>query len=309
MQITKSKLLPLIALTVIIVSAFFCAGAMTAFASESPPVVAVAEETLSVDEVWLTGDTLHIAVTDKNSGGKQTLELKLSDYAKSSDEYVSVQATDTSGRTSNVVQFKNPYYVPADDKAETPAKSGETSGAETESAIPNGENDGGNGRPFTPDGTGSVVDNATDGDGKEFFTVKTADGNEFYLIVDRQRNAENVYFLNAVTEDDLKSLAKSGDGKTPESAIPTPSAPVVTPTTEQPTTPTPTPVPAEKSGGNNSTIILVVIAALAVGGADYYFKIVRPKKVAADDFDEGWSEPDDDEEMPLGGGESEVDER
>ncbi|GHV32911.1 hypothetical protein FACS18949_05440 [Clostridia bacterium] len=31
------------------------------------------------------------------------------------------------------------------------------------------------GKPFTPDGTGTVVDNATNADGKEFFTVETPD--------------------------------------------------------------------------------------------------------------------------------------
>ena len=49
-------------------------------------------------------------------------------------------------------------------------------------------------RPFTPPGTGTVVDNASDNDGKEFYTIKTEDGSVFYLIIDRQRNVENVYF-------------------------------------------------------------------------------------------------------------------
>jgi len=30
-------------------------------------------------------------------------------------------------------------------------------------------------KPFTPEGTGTVLDNATDEDGKEFFTITTAD--------------------------------------------------------------------------------------------------------------------------------------
>ena len=54
-------------------------------------------------------------------------------------------------------------------------------------------------KPFTPEGTGTVVDNATDGDGKEFFTITTPSENVFYLIIDRQREGQNVYFLNAVT--------------------------------------------------------------------------------------------------------------
>lgn len=61
--------------------------------------------------------------------------------------------------------------------------------------------------PFTPDGTGTVVDNATDQDGKEFFTITTAEEAVFYLVIDRQRETENVYFLNAVTVADLMALA------------------------------------------------------------------------------------------------------
>ena len=64
-------------------------------------------------------------------------------------------------------------------------------------------------KPFTPDGTGTVVDNATDGDGKEFFTVTTPSENVFYLVIDRQRTENNVYFLNAVTEKDLLALAEA----------------------------------------------------------------------------------------------------
>lgn len=78
-----------------------------------------------------------------------------------------------------------------------------TSPAETE-AQPETQN------PFTPDGTGTVVDNATDQDGKEFYTITTPDENVFFLVIDNQKSADNVYFLNAVTEDDLLPLAEKG---------------------------------------------------------------------------------------------------
>jgi hypothetical protein len=289
----KTKLFPLIALT-LIVGAFLFAGATTAYAASDPP----AEETLSVDEVWLTGDTLHIAVTDTSSGENQTLELGLSDYAKSGDEYVTVQATDSAGRKSNAIQFRNPYYVPQTAGTEntegtSPVPDGGTStpapGGSTESAIPNGA------KPFTPDGAGTVMDNAQSGDGKEFFTVQTPDGNVFYLIVDRQRTTDNVYLLNAVTENDLASLATPGDGKS-ESAIPSaPTTPPATTVTPEPTPNTTTPPATEKSGGNTGTIIFVVIAVLVVGGAGYYFKIVRPKQQGAvnDDSEDFDDEPED----------------
>lgn len=94
-------------------------------------------------------------------------------------------------------------------------------------------------KPFTPDGTGTVLDNATDEDGKEFFTITTADEAVFYLVIDRQREAENVYFLNAVTVADLMALAEPG---------PEPEAPP--PVTEPEPEPTPTPEPEpQKSGG------------------------------------------------------------
>ena len=64
-------------------------------------------------------------------------------------------------------------------------------------------------KPFTPDGTGTVVDNVTDEDGKEFFTITTPSENVFYLVIDRQRTENNVYFLNAVTEKDLLALAEA----------------------------------------------------------------------------------------------------
>lgn len=38
--------------------------------------------------------------------------------------------------------------------------------------------------PFTPAGTGTVIDNATDEDGKEFYTIMTPSENVFYLIID-----------------------------------------------------------------------------------------------------------------------------
>lgn len=40
--------------------------------------------------------------------------------------------------------------------------------------------------PLTPDGQATVLDNATNEDGKEFYTIQTPDENVFYLIIDNQ---------------------------------------------------------------------------------------------------------------------------
>ncbi len=122
--------------------------------------------------------------------------------------------------------------------------------------------------PFTPDGTGTVVDNATDQDGKEFFTITTAEEAVFYLVIDRQRETENVYFLNAVTVADLMALAESsGEPAAPE--------PPPEPEPEPTTTPEPEPVP-EKKGGAGPLLLALAVVVIG-GGAGWYFKIYRPK--------------------------------
>ena len=149
-----------------------------------------------------------------------------------------------------------------------------------------------NANPFTPDGTATVTDNATSDDGKEFFTFTTPEGNVFFLVIDRSRPTNNVYFLNAVTEQDLMALAEVSDNE------PDVFAPIPTPL------PTPEPLPGlddeaeapdipieTEPPSNNGTLIFAVLAALAFGGTAYYLKIVRPKKQGG--FD------DEDERIPL----------
>jgi hypothetical protein len=149
-------------------------------------------------------------------------------------------------------------------------------------------------KPFTPAGTGTVVDNATDADDKEFFTIMTPNENVFYLVIDRQRETENVYFLNAVTEKDLLALAEQSEDEAENvSAIPEPPAP-----TEPEPEPEPTPEaePEPETGGNSGMAILLIVLALGGGGAGWYFKIYRPKQQQAD----AGAELDDYEADPYG---------
>ena len=143
-------------------------------------------------------------------------------------------------------------------------------------------------KPFTPEGTGTVVDNATDGDGKEFFTIITPSENVFYLIIDRQRDGQNVYFLNAVTERDLLALAE----KDPEPEV---TEPVMEPEpeTEPPTEPEPEPEPEKTSGFPMGNILMIAAVLLAGGGAGYYFKVYRPKHEVPDMDDEEYDYEDE----------------
>ena len=171
---------------------------------------------------------------------------------------------------------------------------------------------------LTPDGQGTVMDDVTDENGKEFFTFTTPSENTFYLIIDRQRDSENVYFLNAVTENDLMALAEKGDGSASTSAIPDPApvcvckdkceagadntaCPVCVLSMNDCAGTAPAPAATQepekpKESNNTGTIVIVLLAMLAVGGAGWYFKIYKPKHDMSDaeDFDEltgGGDEP------------------
>ena len=160
-------------------------------------------------------------------------------------------------------------------------------------------------QPLTPPGTGTVIDNVTNENNIEFFTITSANGNIFFLIIDRQRDTENVYFLNAVTERDLLALAEEsgddisawGNSSAPPPIIPgTPTTP--TPELEVDTEPEAIPEP-EQSGGGMGMLIPLIILALGGGAAGYYFKIYKPKQQQVDmgddedfDYDEDYTEDD-----------------
>lgn len=131
--------------------------------------------------------------------------------------------------------------------------------------------------PFTPDGTGTVVDNATDQDGKEFYTITTPDENVFFLVIDNQKSADNVYFLNAVTEADLLPLAEKGKEE-PETPAPEPEPKPVPPEEEIPET---EPEP-EQTDNPMLSLLLIGAVVLIGGGIAYYFKIYKPKHEAPD---------------------------
>ena len=149
------------------------------------------------------------------------------------------------------------YAQSSEPQEETPPA--QEAPAETE-AQPETQN------PFSTDGTGTVVDNATDEEGKEFYTITTPDENIFYLVIDKQKTTDNVYFLNAVTEADLLPLAeKSGE----ETAEPAPE-PEPEPTEAPEETAEPEPEPeAEAPDSNLLAILLVGVVVLIGGGAGY----------------------------------------
>jgi hypothetical protein len=290
---------------------------------------------------WISNDTLYIEASGEKSAveavyiNENRVNYRVDDklalpaeYYAGTERYIRVYAVDFAGNQSDTVNILNPYYSTT---SETPPPATPTPTATptppvlpdtipepvitdelTVEQIPETSDDL---NPFTPEGEGEVLDNAAESDGKEFFTVTTEDGNVFYLVIDRQRDGDNVYFLNAVTEQDLLALAET-DGATVHggiSAIPTPEPTAEIPTPSPTPKPEPEPEPPEKSASNdNSMYIIIGIAVIGAGVAGYYFKIVRGRKNAPDTGDEEYedeygyeddpdaeddSEPDSDEEQ------------
>ena len=153
-----------------------------------------------------------------------------------------------------------------------------------------------------------MVNTATDEDGKEFYTITTPDKNVFYLVIDRQRNGDNVYFLNAVTEKDLLALAEKSGGSSGTTASGSTTATgtssgsaqtTASGTASQAGTETPEKSSSAPQSNNMGTILLVLAVVVIGGGVGYYFKIYRPKHQRAeseDDFDYGEENGSDDAE-------------
>ena len=203
------------------------------------------------------------------------------------NEEIEVYAVDFAGNRSNIVTLTNPHYVGLIAQQNPPQGIPVTSS-----------------NPFTPDGQASVTDNATSHDEKEFFTFTTPSGNVFFLVVDRQRGSDNVYFLNAVTEQDLMTLAEQagaeittvGGGGIPVSTTPQ------NPQTQEPseTEPVETDPPVADNGGGNGAMIFLLVAVVIGGAVGYYIKIVRPKQQGNGDYDdEDEDEEDIGEEMEF----------
>ena len=133
-----------------------------------------------------------------------------------------------------------------------------------------------------PGGTGTVVEQ-TDEEGKEFYTIMTADENVFYLVIDRQRETENVYFLNAVTEADLLPLVEMPAVEEPE------PTPVPTPV------PDTAPMPEIESGPDVRLLLILVLAVLAIGLAFFCAK----KHFAAHGNEESYEDEPEDYEEPI----------
>ena len=123
---------------------------------------------------------------------------------------------------------------------------------------------------FTFAGTGTTVDNATSGDGVEFFTIKTDDDKVYYLVVDRNSGTDNVYLLNTVTGTDLQALAESGKINL--------GTPVATTPAEEKAEPAEKQEQPQQQGVPEWLAYLIVVAIVGGGAFAYYRLKVKPER-------------------------------
>lgn len=170
---------------------------------------------------------------------------------------------------------------------------------------------------ITPNGNLSLIDDfqASEPTDKDFITVKTKNDQVFYIIIDRQRDEDQVYFLSQVDERTLLEILKEPN-LPPELQSPSDSplkSPFESPLTTEPTE-SPQPTTSPSSGGDNTQAtnqdtspspLLAGLLLLAFGliplGALVYF-VLRKKKTKqspnpyAEYLDPSYKDPTEEEE-------------
>lgn len=303
----KNRIVTAFAALWVFTGAFFMPGKAYADSGDVTPPVLHTE---------LSGGILHIQAYDSGSGvdavyvgGRRinyrvdgTVDVELEEYVKDTDETVEVYAVDFAGNQSETTEVANPYFALAADLQDVSVSmdSDTDTGTDAEPIV------------FTPDGRASVTDHAAEEDGKEFYTFTTPEGNVFYLVIDTLRDSDHVYFLNAVTEQDLYALAEKNTEEIPDAAgslekaacictdkctagnIHT-SCPVCLcefgactgKEAEPPEEETEKPDSRGK-GKKESSMALILILAGAAAAAGWYLKIYKPKRELdnAEDLDD-----------------------
>ena len=178
------------------------------------------------------GEILYVTATDLTSGiatvyvegtpfkdlsAGNELAINLKDY-EAEYPYLTLQSVDHAGNKSDLYQVKNPFYVSEEDMGQTdqstenPLSTERTEPASSKATVIEYTDEEGvtveaeNVEELMPgDSLPEEQEKEMDipGEGKEFFTIQTEGGRTFYLIVDRDRNSENVYLLSEVDELEL----------------------------------------------------------------------------------------------------------
>ena len=113
---------------------------------------------------------------------------------------------------------------------------------------------------------GTVVDYAKNKN-REFYTIVTNDKTVFYLVVDHEKDNENVYFLRNINDADFKVKDNITNDEVADQG------------TVDPNNVDPNNIDGKENKPEvDSFYIMLGVVLLGVFGAGYYVKIVKPKK-------------------------------
>ena len=135
-------------------------------------------------------------------------------------------------------------------------------------------------------------------DSRQFITFKTKDEKMFYLIIDHDKEQDNVKLLTDVKESDLESLVKEKDKtsvvKQEETQVNLDKSNETIKQEE---------VKKEEPKTKNSlgSYIVLGVVILVIIGIGYYFKVVKPKKDK-----EKYNEEEEEDDFFLESGDEEV---
>ena len=281
----------------------------------------------------VSNGVLNIQVYDENSGvkaiyvngyeftevinGRLTIRLQQFDVGY---EYFYISAMDNARNLSEMYKIKNPYYSSLEGQ-ENLAQQLPISAEATKPSVARGivtehiqmKDSKQNTKTVAQVKQPEVEENTkTIEGGKEFYTIQTVSGKVFYLIIDKGKEEEVVYFLTEIDENDLLNVTTNNSETLPKnSAVLESTIPFIEnalpnqdstnqieelPNLEDNENTKGTEQIPEIAKEANPIISYVLIGGLAVAfiiGA-YYFKVVRKKK---EKFVEDEDEDEDEEEV------------
>ena len=330
---------------------------LNAAVSDGLLTIQASDHDSGVKKVYVNG----YEFTDMTNG---TVNIRLSQF-DAGYEYFTISAMDAAGNMSEIYKTKNPYYKdPQSEDDSNPAEQLPVSAEPTKPSSATAQvtehtktdADGNEVLQTQDTDTSSTLaeqkkaefakadaeEAALEGEnsegeamnqGKEFYTIQAASGKVFYLIIDRDGEEEQVYFLTSITENDLLNVTEDNSETLPknsaalESQIPVIESALhnnntdiddthevekqqdTAQTVEQPgddteeadATETDAGEMEEAAKGNPLAGYLIMgILGVCVIGAAYYFKVVKRRQDGdfvedEEDEDDDDSEYDDDE--------------
>ena len=140
--------------------------------------------------------------------------------------------------------------------------------------------------------------NRIESDSRQFITFKTKDEKMFYLIIDHDKEQDNVKLLTDVKESDLESLVKEKD-KTP--VVKQEDLQVNLDKSDETIKQEEVKKEEPKTKSSLGSYIILGIVILVIIGIGYYFKVVKPKKDK-----EKYNEEEEEDDFFLESGDEEV---